>query len=66
MRVFLNGESQTIRDAVTVSQLLHDLGLGDRRVAVEVNQEIVPRSQHGAYRLHDDDRIEVVRAVGGG
>ncbi len=66
MRVFLNGESKTIGDAVTVSQLLHDLGLGERRVAVEINEEIVPRSQHSAYRLRHDDRIEVVRAVGGG
>lgn len=66
MRVFLNGESKTIGDAVTVSQLLRDLGLGERRVAVEINEEIVPRSQHSAYRLRHDDRIEVVRAVGGG
>jgi len=66
MRVFLNGESKTIDEAVTVSQLLRDLGLGERRVAVEVNCEIVPRSEHEMFRLHNDDRIEVVRAVGGG
>jgi sulfur carrier protein len=66
MRVFLNGESKTIGDAVTVSQLLRELGLGERRVAVEINEAIVPRSQHSAHRLQDDDRIEVVRAVGGG
>jgi sulfur carrier protein len=66
MRVFLNGESKTIGDAVTVSQLLCDLGFGERRVAVEINEEIVPRSQHSAHRLRRDDRIEVVRAVGGG
>lgn len=66
MRVFLNGESKTIGDGVTVSQLLRDLGFGERRVAVEVNHEIVPRSQHAAHQLQRDDRIEVVRAVGGG
>lgn len=66
MRVFLNGESKTVGDAVTVSQLLRDLGLGERRVAVEINQEIVPRSLYAAHRLQHDDRVEVVRAVGGG
>ncbi|HEX9812294.1 MAG TPA: sulfur carrier protein ThiS [Burkholderiales bacterium] len=66
MHVFLNGESKTVADAVTVSQLLRDLGLAERRVAVEINQEIVPRSRHAEHRLRRDDRIEVVLAVGGG
>lgn len=66
MRVYLNGEERTVGDAVTVSQLLKELGLGERRVAVEINQEIVPRSRHAAHQLMRDDRIEVVFAVGGG
>ncbi|OGI69974.1 MAG: thiamine biosynthesis protein ThiS [Candidatus Muproteobacteria bacterium RBG_16_60_9] len=66
MHIFLNGETKTVGDALTVSQLLHELGLGERRVAVEINQEIVPRSRHAAHRLQRDDRIEVVFAVGGG
>jgi sulfur carrier protein len=66
MRVFLNGEEKAIGDALTVSQLLRGLGLGERRIAVEINREIVPRSQHAAHRLKHDDRIEVVFAVGGG
>lgn len=66
MRIFLNGEAKTMSPALTVTQLLADLGLTERRVAVEVNQEIVPRSRHGEYQLKDDDRVEVVYAVGGG
>ena len=66
MRIFLNGEAKVMNVAPTVTQLLTELGLSERRVAVEVNQEIVPRSRHAEYRLQDDDRVEVVFAVGGG
>jgi sulfur carrier protein len=66
MRIFLNGEEKSIGDAFTVSRLLQELGLGERRVAVEINAEIVPRSRHALHRLKRDDRVEVVFAVGGG
>ncbi len=66
MRIFLNGGEKRLSAALTVTQLLHELGLAERRVAVEVNQEIVPRSRHPEHRLRDDDRVEVVFAVGGG
>lgn len=66
MRIFLNGEEKAVSDSLTVSQLLQELGLGERRVAVEINEEIVPRSRHAAQRLNVGDRIEVVFAVGGG
>ena len=51
---------------VTVAALLDELGMADRRVAVEVNQEIVPRSRHGEFQLNESDRVEVVFAIGGG
>lgn len=66
MRIFLNGEEKTVSPALTVTQLLKELGLAERRVAVEINREIVPRSQHPEYRLQDGDRVEVVFAIGGG
>lgn len=50
----------------TVARLLEELELADKRVAVEVNQEIVPRSRYQAYRLRSADRVEIVRAIGGG
>ncbi len=66
MRIFLNGEAKTCDSAFTVTQLLSELGLTERRVAVEINQEIVPRSRHAEHRLREGDRVEVVFAVGGG
>lgn len=66
MRIFLNGEEKTLSAALTVTQMLEELGLAGRRVAVEVNREIVPRGQHTHHRLQDDDRVEVVFAIGGG
>jgi sulfur carrier protein len=51
---------------MTVAALLHDMGLAERRVAVEVNREIVPRSRHGEHQLKENDRVEVVFAIGGG
>lgn len=66
MQVWLNGERRTVSPAVTLSELVTELGLAGRRVAVEVNQEIIPRAAHAAHRLHEQDRIEIVAAVGGG
>ncbi len=51
---------------MTIAALLQEMGLSERRVAVEVNREIVPRSQHGDFQLQDNDRVEVVFAIGGG
>lgn len=51
---------------MSVSQLLVELDLAGKRVAVELNGEIVPRSQHGSVGLVDSDQLEIVVAVGGG
>lgn len=66
MKIMLNGQEKSLKAPLTISALLQDMGLGERRVAVEVNREIVPRSQHGEFRLKEDDRVEVVLAIGGG
>jgi sulfur carrier protein len=66
MNIILNGEPRPLDQALTVSELLMQLGATGKRVAVEVNQEIVPRSEHANYRLKDNDRVEVVQAIGGG
>ena len=66
MKIMLNGQEKRLKAPVTVSALLQDVGLGDRRVAVEVNREIVPHSRHGDFELKDNDRVEVVLAIGGG
>jgi len=66
MDIQLNGEARVCAAGTTISTLLGSEGLADRRVAVEVNGEIVPRSLHAATELHDGDRIEIVHALGGG
>jgi sulfur carrier protein len=66
MKIMLNGQKKSFKAPLTVSALLQDMGLGERRVAVEVNREIVPRSRHDEFQLKDNDRVEVVFAIGGG
>lgn len=66
MRIQLNGEALDLPDGLSVADLLERLALTGRRVAVELNLDIVPRSQHASTRLGDGDRVEVVHAIGGG
>ncbi|QEY60750.1 sulfur carrier protein ThiS [Metapseudomonas lalkuanensis] len=66
MRIQLNGESFELPDGHTVADLISRLDLAGRRVAVELNLDIVPRSQHAATVLSEGDRVEVVHAIGGG
>ncbi|MGA9420859.1 MAG: sulfur carrier protein ThiS [Rhodanobacteraceae bacterium] len=66
MRILLNGEACECESGTSVADLLVRAGLADRKVAVEINRVIVPRSQHTARKLADDDRVEIVQAIGGG
>lgn len=66
MRIQLNGEPLDLPDGETVAALLTRLELAGRRVAVELNLDIVPRSQHAETTLSDGDSVEVVHAIGGG
>ena len=66
MDIVLNGEPRSLSRPLTVLELLQGEGLGERRVAVEVNGEIVPRSRHAGQPLQQGDRIEIVHALGGG
>lgn len=66
MRIQLNGESFELPDGETVAALLGRLELVGRRVAVELNLDIVPRSQHESTILSEGDQVEVVHAIGGG
>ena len=62
----VNGETLVFPAPLTVAALLAARGLAGKRVAVERNGEIVPRSQHAETRLVEGDRLEIVVAVGGG
>ncbi len=66
MRITLNGEGKELGTATTVSELLRELDLLGKRLAVERNGEIVPKSQHDTTVLVDTDKLEIVVAVGGG
>lgn len=66
MQIQLNGESRTVEDDADLDRLIADLGLDGRRLAVEVNGDIVPRTARAGHALQDGDRIEIVHAIGGG
>ena len=66
MQILLNGEAYVAEPGITVSGLLDQLELAGKRVAVEVNQELVPRSEHLDRQLNAGDQVEVVQAIGGG
>ena len=66
MEIIVNGETQQLPEGMTVMQLLEKMALTDRRLAVEVNLEIVPRSRFLTHELQTGDRVEIVHAIGGG
>lgn len=62
----LNGDDREVPAGTSIKQLLQLAGFGERRVAVERNNEIVPRSQHASTEVAAGDRVEIVQAIGGG
>lgn len=66
MDISLNGQFEAVEEGITVAELMRQKLPHILRVAVEVNLEIVPRSEHGNHVLQDGDRVEIVRAIGGG
>lgn len=66
MTVFVNGQPHTLPDGAPVALLIEQLKLGEKRVAVEVNTELVTKSEWPARVLHDGDKLEIVSFVGGG
>ena len=66
MEIFLNGQPRRLDRAVSVARLLEDVGMTGRRIAVEINQYIVPRSGYAERLLEPGDRVEIVQAIGGG
>lgn len=66
MQIQVNGEAMTFESGATVADLIQRMALEGKRLAVEVNEDIVPRSEHPRFSLSDGDRVEVVHAIGGG
>jgi thiamine biosynthesis protein ThiS len=66
MRVFVNGDEKDLRDRISLAELIEQLDLPAARIAIELNREVVRRSDWGSTMLKDEDRIEIVHFVGGG
>lgn len=66
MNILLNGEFKEVADNITAGELLQQLGLTGKRLAMEVNMEIVPRSAFDEFVINPDDNVEIVHAIGGG
>jgi sulfur carrier protein len=66
MQIIVNGNTSDVPADFTAEQLIESLKLTGKRLAMEVNMEIVPRSTFGRYQFTNGDRIEIVHAIGGG
>lgn len=66
MQIILNGSDREVPDQLSAGDLLADLGLAGKRLALEVNAAIVPRSSFDEHLLQPGDRVEIVHAIGGG
>jgi sulfur carrier protein len=66
MEIYVNGKAREVPEGYTAMALLEALGTVGRRVAMEVNREIVPRSEYEHHVFNPGDRVEVVQAIGGG
>ncbi len=63
--ITVNGEQKTIQVNTSLAELLQLLNI-EGRLAIDVNGKIIPRSAHAAYQLAENDRVEIVHAIGGG
>ena len=66
MEILLNGTSRELAPGLTLTQLLDTLELAGRRVAIELNGQVVPASEHARRTLAQGDRVELISAIGGG
>jgi thiamine biosynthesis protein ThiS len=66
MKVFVNGDEKDFGAGVSIADLIEQLDLPVARIAIELNREVVRRSEWGSTMLKDEDRIEIVHFVGGG
>jgi thiamine biosynthesis protein ThiS len=66
MNILLNGKITQVDNHATLTDMVRQLNLEGGRYAVEVNEELIPRSEHPCYRLKEGDNVEIVQAIGGG
>lgn len=66
INIILNGKDKQLDDKTSIAQLLETLAMSEKRLAVEVNQQIVPRGDFASHLLKEQDKVEIVQAIGGG
>jgi len=66
MQIIVNGEAVEAPDNLTAAELIRHLGLQNERLAMEINRQIAPRSRHDEIVIQPNDKVEIVRAIGGG
>lgn len=66
MQIQVNGDKLALPAGATIATLIKQMALDGKRLAVEINEDIVPRSQHVEFTLSEGDVVEVVQAIGGG
>ena len=66
LRILVNGEEHQVSAGTTLARLLETRRLSGKRLAIEVNEEIIPRSHLKEFRLQQGDRVEIIQAIGGG
>jgi len=66
MKVFLNGKKINVDNNLTAQQLLYEMGYQDKRIALEINGEVTPKSQYSSKIIVENDNVEIIAAIGGG
>ena len=66
MKIIVNGEEISLPQNSNIDDLINQLGYQNKRIAIEINETIIPKSKHSSFVLGAKDRIEVINAVGGG
>ena len=66
MKVFLNGKKIKVGNNLTAQQLLSEMGYQDKRIALEINGEVTPKSEYSNKIIVENDQLEIIVAVGGG
>ena len=66
MEILVNGEKISLPEDSSIEGLIVYLGYQNQRIAIEINESIIPKSNHSSFLLQDLDRVEIINAVGGG
>jgi len=66
MQLIINNENKKFVSPLSITELIINLGLEDKRIAIEVNEQIIPKGNHNSHQLAEGDKIEIVHAIGGG